>query len=486
MESSSLYASCSLPPISNRRYLTQDLFNRCVFLPLSHSIWQPFDPQSRSFFIQIYQGCGDTTCSTQLCATARSQHLSRPLRSFTAVSARAFAIVFACSENAHDRLCTNLSGDLPSITIDEQEKLDPKSIVQQLCNTKALRSFHSFEKPCSQDHTTQDTHPPLYTPLPNAVSTPVKCADLVNSWNVSQQDVFPFFEGVCLTLATTLSNFTSLALSFSDDPTAIFQSPNDSQHHTQIRLDRVLRLWMANEVASYIVFDSIWTALEPIFESPFAPQIQQSKKYQTLPPGDNDLRVSRAVYNAIHALTASIPLAQRETWHVVWSAIVNGRAYGRQRQIQDDPNFSPWLRILDAFEQEPALRMAKRLIRSIGARTCLEETLSVCGVDSSDSGRETKAWRFDSKLRKRVLDMLVYEEQSVRTAKFKTKWRDELRHGSHILGTTSLVWLEWLRKCFLKEWDGSLRINRWSVAGSALELIEDLCKSNVFSTLDWY
>jgi hypothetical protein len=365
--------------------------------------------------------------------------------------------------------------------------MDPRSITQQLFNSESLRNFHS----------TENAYP--LTPLCNESTVrvesrgPVSCHDLIRLCEATRsarsalaplkQDGPTRLGHLYPILHFMFSDFSSLADSFSDDPMGILTS-SATPHKAirRIRLHHVLEsVHAVGRDASNLVFNSIWEALEPIFESPFDPNCQGSRTFQTFPSDGMDSRVPNVVHYAIHALTSFVPRAERRTWHNVWSTLVNGKAFGKQRTMRDEPVPSPWLLILDSLEQEPALRMAKRLVRAIGARTCLEETLCVCGMDDAKPNPQLQPWKTSRKIRESITDLLVREEQSIRLATFKTKYRDELRHGGELVGTTSLVWLEWLRKCFLKEWDGSLQINRWSVAGSALELIEDLCMSKPLS-----
>jgi hypothetical protein len=429
-----------------------------------------------SFFAQLQQGCGSSACSTPLCASARFHPSSPSLRSYTAVSARTMAVVLASLEDAHKRLCPNLPSQLATITTAVQERVDPRSITQQLFNSESLT------KPLCDDSTIR------------LVPAPMSCHDLVElcdatrnarfALSPAQQDGTTKLGPLYSILHCLFSNFSSLADSFSDDPMGVLArsaTPHKAIHC--IRLHHVLgSVHAVGRETSNLVFDSVWEALEPIFESPFDPKHQGIPVFQTFPSNGKDSPVPNVVHCAIHALASFVPQAERRTWHMVWSTLVNGRAYGKQRNMRDEPVLMPWLSILDSFEHESALRMAKRLIRAIGARTCLEETLSVCGMENTKLNPQLQSWKTSRRIRESVISLLVQGEQSIRLATFKTKYRDELRHGGELVGTTSLIWLEWLRKCFLKEWDGSIQINRWSVAGSALELMEDLCMSkNIFS-----
>ncbi|THY78243.1 hypothetical protein D6C86_00299 [Aureobasidium pullulans] len=468
MATQSSSGSTSSPSSSHRHHDIQDLINR--------------------FFVQLRQGCGVSTCSTSLCATARSPPSSPPLRSYTAVSARAMAVVLASSENALDRLCPNLPSHLPAVLAAPQEKLDSKAIMQQLFNSESLRNIHSLE----------DTHTPRLVherSLSGNSFLTVSCDDLVRLCDAtcslhlgseSDQHIITARNRPYTRLDSIFSDFTNLAQSFSDDPMNVRKDPETHRSAIySVRLHHALESVHAlGEDASNIVFDSTWRALEPIFESPFDSRHKGPRTFQTISSDAKSSSVSDVVYRAIHTLTSFVPRAGWNTWYFAWSALVHGRAHGKQMDRRDSEYFSPCLPILDAFEQDTALRMAKRLVRAIGARTCLEETLSACSKGDAKPDPRLQVWQTNRRIRSSITDLLVQEEQNIRLASFKTIWRDDLRHGGELVGTTSLIWLEWLRKCFLKEWDGSLRINRWSVAGSALELIEDLWNHKSQGQLD--
>jgi hypothetical protein len=399
------------------------------------------------------------------------------------------AVVLASLEDAPERICPNLPSQLPTIATAMQERVDPRSLTQQLFNSELLRNIHLTEDADSSKLLRDESAVPVSAPVPMTCDDLIGLCDAIRSARSAsspvKQDDATLFGHLYSTLHRLLSNFSSLADSFSDEPMSVLANsgvPHTAIHH--IRPHHVFKsVHGLGQDASNLVFDSIWQALEPMFESPFDPTYQGARSFQTVPSDGKNARVSSVVHHAIHALTSYVPYAQRGVWHMVWSTLVNGKAYGKQRKLRDDPIVSPWLSILDSLEQESALRMAKRLVRAIGARTCLEETLCACGVEDAKANPQLQIWKTSRRIRESVIDLLVQEEQSIRLATFKTKYRDELRHGGELVGTTSLVWLEWLRKCFLKEWDGSLHINRWSVAGSALELIEDLCKSKTLLLL---
>lgn len=253
-----------------------------------------------------------------------------------------------------------------------------------------------------------------------------------------------------------LSSHDYLSRSFRDRPLEI-RSTVTTHDLPATRLDHAFRGWPHDY--QVLIFDSIWRALGPLSESSI---LSTSSELDHL--------ISNVAISTLRALTASIPRAQRDTWHVVLSTIVNGRAYGKQRYRKSDMYTSPWLHVLDAFESEPALRLLSRLVTIIAARDCVE----ACVPDNETHGQTYP--NHAQGVRHKLLASLIQEEKAVRNAKYGDLLRDDVLHGKSVLGTTSLLWLEWLRKLFLKHWDGSFRIHRKGISGAALELMEDICK----------
>lgn len=439
-----------------RRQTLAALINRCV-----HTMeYLLFCSQAdllliihHSFVVQLQTGCGNPDCVTSTCYTCKSRILPHQSRQYTAVTARAMAVELATSIDPDRYMCPYVSSDrIARLSTEIQQKTDPKSVVQQLFNTKAFRNL-------------QSTNTLLHEPPDDHILKPeaarLSCVSMIEI-KVHSIEPESIFNG--------LSSFENLASSFHDHPIEIW-TPTKQHDLPSVRLDQALRGWPSS--VQILIFDSMWLALAPLFESTIPPSNQQTRNNVTLSPSSDPESIANAVITTIHALTASIPRAQRDTWHVVWSTVVNGRAYGKQRYRKSDIYSSPWLHILDAFESEPALRLTQRLIQAVAARTCLEETNLTEDTEVKSLGHKPE---HPYSIRTMILNSLVEEERKVRMAKYGSHVRSEKLHGKSLLGTTTLLWLEWLRKCFLKHWDGTFRISRWGVAGAALEMMEDICK----------
>lgn len=471
------------------------------------------------FAVQLQHGCGNSACTTPTCYSYKSRSLSQPARKLTCISARAMAVLLVASDYAEGCLCPYISeSQLTSPLLETLEKIDRKSIIQKLFNTQALVNlemitqqsrFGGFDltEPIPGDPSRQvkvrpkqRSHSPLAASelfsAPDKISEEpscLTCTEMIcleetpvsfherqidslylSDW-IDGNEKHSHYRPSADRIFSELSDFKKLAESFTDQPLNIFGNSPQKRMPT-VRLDEAFRGWSSAEQT--LIFNSIWMALEPFFESPFVPLDQYPARFVSLPPSEGFLPTVHVSMCALHALTASVPQASEETWHIILSTVVNGKAHGKQRNRPSDIRSSPWVHILDALEFEPGLRMANRLVRAIAARTCLEETLSACGVNDRTDDLTMKTWSSPEKstLKSSIIKLLIEEERRVREAKFGDSTRDETLHGKALSGTTSMVWLEWLRKCFLKDWSGSFHFSRWGVAGAALEMIEEMCK----------
>lgn len=90
---------------------------------------------------QLIDGCGNKECSTPCCYTYRSMKHHVPVRKYSELSARAIAFTLATSEDPSAYICPLVSADAPESARTPQNRTDPKALVQQLFNTKAVRTM---------------------------------------------------------------------------------------------------------------------------------------------------------------------------------------------------------------------------------------------------------------------------------------------------------------------------------------------------------
>ncbi|KAL1304102.1 hypothetical protein AAFC00_000536 [Neodothiora populina] len=268
-----------------------------------------------------------------------------------------------------------------------------------------------------------------------------------------------------------LSSFDCLSHSFRDRPLEIVITQKTHRDNFPVtRIDRAFRDW-PNQYQT-LIFESLWLALGQVLHS-------QARRVAILSQPLTVTSIAIVVTTTIRALTASIPRAEKGTWEVVQHTLANGLTDGQQDSIHSKRHVSCSLRILDAFESESALRLVQRLVQVIAARSRIEEAPITQAID-----RRTREIQLPPSLRQMILKSLIEEQRELHrtdrdSGKFKDESRDQFSHC-----TNANIWLEWLRKCFLKHWNGDHRLARYGVAHTILELMEDLWSHRSADFLD--
>lgn len=336
----------------------------------------------RNLFVQLRDGCGHPDCRTPTCFTCRSSCMSpgsRHARKYTSATAKAIAVELISSEDPSRHACPFMPRS-PQTVPDarRQENIDPKSLVQQLFNTRAFEKFLQ-----------SSNHSDIYHTSPLEDLTQALERHLVET--------------------SRLANTNS----------------NASKTRPDVGLTTDLAL------------------------------------------------------QAIQALIAFVPRADLDTWKVVWKVVLDtlsdGLAYGKQRFCKAEVDSS--LPILDAFESEPALNLATRLMEVVAASDAAQIAPAL-----RMHGDESDLPAVVSTLRQGILSWFIENSSTFWRESGKSKGEETLQRQTPF-ETTSIIWLEWLRKCFLKSWDGSYRVSRRSVAGVALLLMHDFCERNYLLAL---
>jgi hypothetical protein len=285
----------------------------------------------------------------------------------------------------------------------------------------------------------------------------------------------------------TLSDPETLLKSFRDPSKAFEKSP--LSHLDSARLTHSFRDWNRHNGA--LVFDSLWIALKALFTPP--PELTVQKSPRLVPsrkgasannPTDRDSqdaptasRKQRYLNNAeaahivmicIHALTSSVSVG----WPHTWAQLRKLRAWGiilPDAAPNNDDYIHPYLTIIDDLEYEPAIRLAEHLLRAIGARTCFERILSTTKKQTEN--------REDDDSTASLMEIVVQHLEIVERVALATKHRMTPNGGqSDDPGwTVSSVLLEWLKTLITKRWDSKLAINKWTIVGSAVLLLDKLC-----------
>jgi hypothetical protein len=289
----------------------------------------------------------------------------------------------------------------------------------------------------------------------------------------------------------TLSDPETLLMSFRDNENKAYEN-SPLPHLNSTRLIHAFRDW--NRRNGALIFDSLWIAVEALFRPPpeldvqKSPRLKPSRKQALTsePPGPScsaenprtlpgrylsDEAAAHIVMICIHALTSLVSVG----WPHTWVQLRKFRSWGII--LPDAPPHTdftgrfvdPWLSIIDELEYEPALRLADRLVRGIGARMCFEQILATLGRnDHHPSDAEHPV------VESRLLEVLIKhlgEVESNALAK-KSKTKTNLDYTEDPGWTVTATFMEWLRTIIIKKWDGKAEVNRWDSIGAALTLMD--------------
>jgi hypothetical protein len=285
------------------------------------------------------------------------------------------------------------------------------------------------------------------------------------------------------------------------DPEALLKSFRDSNnedfsnsplpHLDSYRLTNAFRDW--NQRNGALIFDSLCTSVDALFRPPpelntqKSPRMKPSRKGATPPRSSSsdvpqepavrylsDNEAAHIVVICIHALTSLVS----NGWPHTWVQIRKFRGWGvilpSATPLKDvtDGFADPWLSIVDELEYEPAVRLASRLLRGIGARMCFEEVLSNLRVQShDDTPADLKGEK--STTSGLLADILVrhLEETERNAISRKTKMRGTQSTSNDPGWTLTATFMEWLRTIIIKEWDGKSVIRKWTGVGAAFALL---------------
>ncbi|KAF2468522.1 uncharacterized protein BDR25DRAFT_304945 [Lindgomyces ingoldianus] len=294
----------------------------------------------------------------------------------------------------------------------------------------------------------------------------------------------------------------SLFFTFSDPETLLksfCDSDNNAYKHSPLphlnstRLTHTFRDW--NRRNGALLFDSLWIALNALFVPPpeldvqksprlraagRSPSLNGSASYSSTPSNSeapsgrylSDKEAAHIVMICIHALTSLVPVG----WPHSWVQVRKFRSWGII--LPDAPphtdftdGFShPLLNTIDELEYEPALRLAGRLVRGIGARACFEDILVSLGHREDDDG-----WGPMQRGRSELMRILVrhLEEVEHLAVANKMKMKTKLNYDEDPGWTVTATFIEWLRTIIIKKWNGKAEVNRWGNVGAAIRILFD-------------
>jgi hypothetical protein len=257
-------------------------------------------------------------------------------------------------------------------------------------------------------------------------------------------------------LFDVLSKPNSLLRSFRDDEGQLFDT-----HTIWYLLLRMTR------VTPSLVFHSLWNVAGALFNPPekletihdWAKESQNSPSRKSL----SNQEAAEVMSICLHALVATAPLVSNARQLANMSRI---RSYGLTMLGRDKSSLEPaalCLQYEDAFSNELALRLARRVFASIPTRRRFTELMDVQNDVRNDGEREPDV--LEAVLAK--LKFLDLETPPVLS--FTLDERD-----LHEKRVPTLL-LDWARTVMLQDWQGSAEVSAEGAFGGALALIAAIC-----------
>jgi hypothetical protein len=249
------------------------------------------------------------------------------------------------------------------------------------------------------------------------------------------------------------------------DPHALVKtfSKDDTLYDSQTLWYCMLRL---TRVAPSLVLDGLWIAAASLFAPPKSLQTLRSPTTRAFRKAEQPLATAEAAYLltiCFHALVAFSPSVTDSMTRNDMSRIrSNGLTLAVSGAVARQP---PWLCLQyeDAFSNDLAVRLARRLFSAITARQYFAEM-----ADHDDNLEETAD---DLDVLQGVLShMDTLNTDASPILEFHTQ--DRVAHESRL----PTVLLDWARTVLLREWDGNPEVPVDSPFGGALSLIAAMCK----------
>ena len=218
-------------------------------------------------------------------------------------------------------------------------------------------------------------------------------------------------------------------------------------------------------VAPSLVFDSLWMALSGLFSPPRPLQSTTSSTSKLFPRSTNSFTNAEAGFImsiCLHALVAAAPLVTDARQLIDMSRIrAHGLSLTNGGSIARQPT-SLCLKYEDTFTDDLALRLAKRLLTMITARSQFDLLMEF----DRDSEREQREQDKD------VLEVFLAHLESATHVSSSTSKLERSLHEKRV----PILILDWARTVMFNEWEGNADVPRDGPFSGALALMAAMCE----------
>lgn len=218
-------------------------------------------------------------------------------------------------------------------------------------------------------------------------------------------------------------------------------------------------------IAPSLVFHSLWMAAGSLFAPPKPLQSLRSPTIKLFPKNEaslSNLEAGRLLSICLHALVAAAPLvSDSQQLYDISRIRSHGLTLAGSGAVARQPS-DLCLQYEDAFTDNHALRLARRVFAAITTRRYFDEL-----IESTIGGDENREQDVLTPLFSQ-LDFLNMDAVYVLDFSFPDRALHETR--------VPILLLDWARTVMVNEWDGSPEFPGDGPFGGALALIEAMCK----------
>lgn len=260
----------------------------------------------------------------------------------------------------------------------------------------------------------------------------------------------------------------SLLRSFSNDDMRLFDT--QTIWYLMLRMTRV---------APSLVLDSLWNVAGTLFLPPekLEPISDWAKESQSQKAVSNksvsNFEAAQVLNICLHALVAAVPLVTDARQLANMSRI---RSYGLTMLGRDASSLEPaslCLQYEDAFSDELAMRLARRLFAAVPTRRRYGELLELHNL------------RNDGKREPDILDTVLASLKFLDLGTPSILNFQDSERDFHEKRVPTLI-LDWARTVMLQDWEGTAEVPSDGSLGGALAMIAAICKFTPTSSFGWH
>lgn len=158
------------------------------------------------------------------------------------------------------------------------------------------------------------------------------------------------------------------------------------------------------------------------------------------------------IYPCVDWLLRRLPPQRTAVWEMIDQDIISkGRAYPQKTEsVPTDDKYNTWLAVLDVLDNEPCLRLLRRIMQVISIRTKLEVKLQTVKAELAGSCASMVGFSIASKLAATIMST-----------------RKDAGNSVYAL-------VVWLKKLFAREWDSNPVLAGGSTCHAIMELFSHL------------